>query len=336
MTLFVRRYPLSLFLSLATLLVLTEWLVIQSSSFSRGADRLALGVTVDLVVLLPLLYYWLIIRTGRWSKTSMVAVFSGCVGMAKWLLPRSQHTYVDTVAYAIPLLETGVCLYIAWHGVALIRAYKRYQQTQPDFIRSLQLSLQDITGKPKLSHILTTEAAVVRYSLLGWLPEHTPDDQRTQMTSHRDSGQIAMLVMVMIVAGIESVAVHFLLARWSVTGAWLLTATSLYTLLFLIAETVTTVKRPSFRQDATLYLRFGLRWTGTITADDISKIERIHEKPVADKQTLTGPLLVQPNVLITLHHPVELTGLYGLRKTVTRIALLIDKDSFTKSLVSLL
>lgn len=76
MTSTIRRHPLPLFLGLATLLVLVEWLIVHGTSFSRKADRLALGVTVDLVVLLPLLYYWLIVRTGRWSKLSIVAVFS--------------------------------------------------------------------------------------------------------------------------------------------------------------------------------------------------------------------------------------------------------------------
>lgn len=324
MTSAIRRYPLPLFLCLATVLVLIEWLVVHSAPFSRGADRLSLGVTVDLIVILPLLYYWLIVRTGRWSKPSIVAVFGGCVGLAKWLLPVTQHTYVDSIAYAVPVLEAGVLLYMVWHGLALIRRYKLHQQTQSDFIHSLQLSLREITGNVTLSHIIASEAAVMRYSLLGWLPDTVSTDQRIVLTSHRDSGQIAMLVMVMVVAGIESVAVHFLLARWSVTAAWLLTATSLYTLLFLIAETVTTVRRPSFLIDGRLHLRFGLRWSGVIDLADISKIERISEKPDADKQTLTGPLLVQPNLLITLRNPVVLSGLYGIQKTVTRVALLID------------
>jgi hypothetical protein len=73
-----------------------------------------------------------------------------------------------------------------------------------------------------------------------------------------------------------------------------------------------------------LHLRFGLRWAVVVSLNNISKIERINEKPKSDKQTLAGPLLVQPNVLITLHKPVIVTGLYGLQKTVTRITLLLD------------
>ncbi len=320
----VRRYPLQLFLGLATLVVVAEWLVVHSTPFSHGADRLALGVTVDLVLLIPLLYYWLLVQTGRWSKTSIVAVFAGCVGVAKWILPAAQHSYVNKVAYAVPMLEASVLLYIVWHGATLLRSYKRHQQAQADFSRSLHLSLSELTGNSRLSHIIATEAAVVRYSVLGWLSEKSVTDQRVLLPSHRNSGQVAMLIMVIVVAEIKSVVAHLLLARWSNTAAWILTATSIYTILFLIAEIVTTVRRPSFQQDGLLHLRFGLRWAGVVSLDNISKVERINEKPKADKQTLTGPLLVQPNLLITLHKPVIVTGLYGLQKTVTRIALLLD------------
>ena len=324
MTSTIRRHPLPLFLGLATFMILAEWLVVHSSSFSRSADPLALGVTVDLLILLPLLYYWLLVRTGRWSKTSVVAVFAGCIGVAKWILPAAQHSYVNSVAYATPVLETGLFLYLAWHGVALIRSYRQHQQAQPDFSQSLQLSLSELTGNYRLSHIVATEAAVIRYSVLGWLPENPLTDQHILLPSHRNSGQVAMLIMVIVVAGIESVVAHLLFARWSDTAAWILTATSVYTVLFLIAETVTTVRRPSFRRNDMLHLRFGLRWAGIVSLDNISQIERINEKPNIDKQTLTGPLLVQPNVLITLHKPVIVTGLYGLQKTVTRIARLVD------------
>jgi hypothetical protein len=308
-------------------MVLAEWLVVHSSQFSHGADRLALGVTVDLVLLVPLLYYWLLVRTGHWSKTSVVAVFAGCVGVAKWLLPAAHHTYVDKVTYIVPVLEAGVLLYFLWHGAALLRSYKQHQQVQADFIQSLQLSLLALTGNSRLSHIVATEASVLRYSVLGWLTEKSATDQRVLLPSHRNSGQIAMLIMVIVVAGIESVVAHLLLARWSETAAWILTATSVYTVLFLIAETVTTVRRPSFQQDGMLHLRFGLRWAAVLSLDNISHIERINEKPASNKHTLTGPLLVQPNVLITLHKPVVVTGLYGLQKSVTRIALLIDSPN---------
>jgi hypothetical protein len=323
-----RRYPVSLFIVLALALVITECLVVHSQTFAQKSNPVSLGVTVDVVLGLPLLYYWLIVRTGRWSKTSVVAVFGASLGLAKWLLPPANQTYINSLTMVLPLLEMGVLAYVAYHGLALVRAFRGHRQTQPDFILNLQQSLTNVTGQPKISRILATEAAVIRYGLFGWIKEYSPvcvlTDRRTYLTSHRESGQVALLTMLGIVAVIESVAMHVLVARWSVEGAWLLTATSLYGLLFIIAEIVTTVKRPSYRTGQTLHLRFGLRWQGTVELTNIEQVERINEKPKKAPHTLIGPLLVEPNLLITLREPVVIDGVYGLKKTVNQVAMLVD------------
>ncbi len=320
-----RRYPVHLFVALATLLVLTEWFVVHSQAFVRKLNPVSLGVTLDLVVVLPLLYYWLIVRTGRWSKTSMVAAFGGSLGLAKWLLPPENQTYINSLAMVLPLLEVGVVVYIMFHGLSLIRAFRGHRQTNPDFILNLQQSLTDLTNQPKLSQILTTEAAVLRYGLFGWIADSENENTDHQLiTSHRESGQVALLMMLVLGGCIESVAMHVLVARWSVTGAWLLTATSVYGLLFIIAEIVSTVKRPSFLTNQTLHLRFGLRWQGAVDLTNIERVERINEKPKKAPNTMIGPLLVHPNTLITLREPVVIDGIYGLKKTVTRVAMLVD------------
>ena len=326
-----RRYFL-LFLALAFALLLTEWLVVQSPSFAQWPGPISLGVTVDVVLGLPLLYYGLIVRRGIWSKISLIAVFGVVLGLAKWLLPIENQTYVNGLTRALPLLEAGVLGYVAYHGVSLIRTYRRHRQTNPDFIQNLRQSLVEVTGQVKLSRILVTEVAVVRYGLLGWLGGVEVGAGQRGFTSHWQSGQVALLVAVVLIAGIETVAVHFLVARWSLVGAWLLTATSLYSLLFIIAETVTTVKRPTYLDGPSLHLRFGLRCQGSIALSNIERVEPIHENPKKAPHTLNGPILVQPNVLLTLREPVLIEGIYGLKKTVTRVALLVDeRDAFLKT-----
>ena len=323
-----RHYPL-LFAALAVMLLLTEWFVVQSRTFRLRPDTLSLGVTVDVVLVLPLLYYWFIVRTGHWSKTSMVAVVGASVAVAKWLLPAKNQTYMNGIARVLPLLELGVLGYVGWHGVAVLQVYRIYRQNNPDFVLNLQQSLADVTGKPKLSHLIAGEAAVFRYGLLGWWTTPSSGAGQQVFTSHRQSAQVAFLVAIMFICGIEMAALHLLVARWSVAGSWLLTAVSLYSLLFIIAETVATVQQPTLFDGQTLHLRFGLRWRVGVSRNNIERIERINEAPPKQADFLTGPLLVPPNVLLILRKPVLAKGMYGITKTVKQVALLVDEpDEF--------
>ncbi|MBC7568413.1 MAG: hypothetical protein H7319_01605 [Spirosoma sp.] len=128
---------------------------------------------------------------------------------------------------------------------------------------------------------------------------------------------------------IASEAAHMLVARWSAEGAWLLTAVSLYSLLFIVAETVVTVQHPTYLDGQTLHLRFGLRWRVVVSRNNIKRIERINETPPKHTNLLTGPILVQPNVLLTLCEPVMAEGMYGITKSVRQVEILVDEpDKF--------
>ena len=147
-----------------------------------------------------------------------------------------------------------------------------------------------MTGQPKLSQLIAAEAAVFRYGLFGWIFEEKASTGRQLLfTSHRTSAQVAFLMAVMVIVGIETAALHLLMAQWSVGGAWFLTAVSVYSLLFLIAETIVTVHQPLFFDGQTVYLRFGLRWRMVISQSNIERIERISENPPKRDELLTGP-----------------------------------------------
>ena len=245
----------------------------------------------------------------------------------KWLLPAENQAYVDSIAQTLPLLELAVLGYMVWHGRAVIRAYQIHRQRNPDFIVNLQQSLTDVTGKGRLSQIITSEAAVFRYGLFGWWGHPKIGPKQRLFTSHRTSAQVAFLVAAGIIGAVETTALHFLVARWSVVGAWFLTAVSLYSLLFIIAETVVTVQQPTLLDGQTLSLRFGLRWRITVPLANISCIERISETPHRHATLLVGPLLVQPNVLLTLREPVMAKGMYGITRTVRQVAVLVDEPN---------
>jgi hypothetical protein len=212
---------------------------------------------------------------------------------------------------------------------------KEYRILRPLNTRDAAIlgSLEKVFGL-KLATLLQYEGYVLRYSLLGWwrtttdlLPHQQP------VTSHRESGQVALSIAVLAVILIEGIGVHLLLARWNPTVAFWTTALSVYGTLFLVADLVTTCSRPSFLTTDTFFLRLGLRWKATISYENIDSILAISEKPAKEHGLVNGAFLTAPNTLIILREPIWVQGAYGIRKKAHRISMFADnKEVLFKAL----
>jgi hypothetical protein len=103
------------------------------------------------------------------------------------------------------------------------------------------------------------------------------------------------------------------------------TLVSGYGYLIGLALINTIRKRPSYlTSDDVLHLRLDLRWQAVIPRTQIAAITPISEKLPKKPNILNASLLTQPSQLITLHAPITLTGLYGIKKTVTQITVFFD------------
>lgn len=328
MTYFLTATPprrTGLFILLALLLIGVERFVVQTPSFVQRPGLLSWAVTADLVLGLPLLYYFIVVQPLKRSRWGLAAIASGSLFIGWWVLPDGARQPVIYLREGIVLAELGVGIYFVFKTRRIIRQYRRLAVHRSDFVLNLHQSIGRTIGQGRVVQVLTSEIVTWRYGLFGWIGSvETKADQRV-FTTHRTSGQVALLILVMVVTLLETGVFHLLLSRWSVLGAWLLTAASLYGILFLIAETVATVRRPHLLDTDGLHLRFGIRWYGTIVRSQIERIELISDKPAKASDRLTGTLLTTPNVLITLREPVCLNGLYGLTKSVRQVALFVDE-----------
>jgi len=314
-----------LFVLLAILLIGVERIVVQTPSFVQRSGLLSWAVTADLVLGLPLLYYFIVSQPLKLSRWSLTAIAGGSLFVAWWVLPDGARQPVICLREGVMLAELGVGIYFVSQTRRLIRQYRQMALHRPDFVLNLHESVRLSIGQGRAVQVLTSELITWRYGLLGWIGSVEAKASQRVFTTHRTSGQIALLVMVTVVALLETGVFHLLLSRWSVPGAWLLTAASLYGILFLIAETVATARRPHLLDADGLHLRFGIRWYGTLLRSQIERIEPISEKPAKSDDQLTGTLLTTPNVVITLRDPVRLNGLYGLTKSVRQVALFVDE-----------
>ncbi|WP_375447388.1 hypothetical protein [uncultured Fibrella sp.] len=310
------------FFSTLLLLVGAEMMVIRSTAFTRAPTLFSLAVLFDLCGITSVLFYGFLASPNGWSPMRTVVVVLLMVRVGLLLLPTNTLPAFLNGPFLFALAEAGA-LAIAVVRIRIIRL--TYLKLRPTTTadKALLESFAVVFGQ-RTASIILGEWQIISYAIGGWwLRADVPADA-TALTTHRDSGQIALTVALGAVCLIELVSMHLLVARWNHDVAFWLTMAGAYSLLLLVADVVATLKRPSYLTANAFHLRLGIRWLAVISRDQIGQIERIDEKPVRRDGVLNVALLTGPNVLLTLSEPVMVQGPYGIRREATQLALWID------------
>ena len=288
----------------------------------ENPDAIAGALTLDLTLLVPLLYYLLLVRLRGWPVVTVLPVFVLSVLAAGWLIPDSRHRVLDLVSYAAALAELGLIAFIAYKALQLREAYRERAAAGLDVYESLRESATAILGS-LAGGALAYEATLGYYAVVGWTRSSTVGPR--SFTAYREVAYIPLMVTVMIALVVETVGVHFLLRLWSPVVAWVVTGISLYTLIWLIGDLHAVRLRPIEICDETLRLRLGLRWTASIPLTSIESVQDPGGEAPAGKQGYLKALLFgAPNRRMQLSEPVRAVGLYGLTRRVTTIDLHVD------------
>ncbi len=316
------------FILFSLLVVLTEWLIIQSGSLDQH-NLFPLAVTLDLVIGLPLLFYFLVVRRSKHIEwPSVLAIYLLSVGLAKLILPENEQFYLG---YAIKLLvftELGFMLY----GMIKIRkvtlAFKKAALHRNDFILNLQSAFRQVFGRPFRPAV--TEVASLRYGLFFWLGRTEKAVHQQAFSLHRESGFPALMGALVFVSLIEMIAVHFLLVQYYETVALVLLVLSIYSVLFLLGYTFSVIKRPILLDEQHLEIRLGIMWQSRVALADIAEVRKLSEGETLSKDVmnLAKPMLNSANLMLKFKSLVKLEGLYGLQKETSAIACYVDDPDY--------
>jgi hypothetical protein len=82
------------------------------------------ALTIDLTLLVPLLYYVLLVRPRGWPAISIVPVFLISVLIAEPLIPKAQHQVLDLVSYGAVLAELALVAVIAYKALQLRKGFR--------------------------------------------------------------------------------------------------------------------------------------------------------------------------------------------------------------------
>jgi len=285
-------------------------------------DVIAGALTLDLTLLVPVLYYLLMVRWRGWPAITVVPVFIGSVVLAGRVIPDSQHHVLDLMGHGAAVAEVAVVGIIVFKTLQLRRAYRERKSAGLDLYSGLRESARPLLGSVA-GNVLAYEVAVFYYLVFGW--RRATQARPRSFTYHRGIAYGAVVGAVMMAGVVELVAVHLLVNLWSSVAAWILTGISGYALFWLIGDTHAIRLRPIRFSDTMLQIHLGLRWTIEIPLELIERIGAAGEAlPRRTPGYLKAVLLGAPNCRVELRAPVEALGFYGLTRRVKTIDLRVD------------
>ncbi|MCE7992044.1 MAG: hypothetical protein HEP71_08690 [Roseivirga sp.] len=321
------------FILLALAVITATWFIINSAAFAERPDLMAMASTIDLTLIIPLIYF-LCIRKSSIPKITVLPVFILSMVLASQLIPNDYHQTLDYVKYLIPVVELSIISLILFNLYKTFKAYdheKKEQKKRQGFLETVTESTVKAYGEGAFANAFATEISVFHYAIIGWNPQiEAPKGER--FTYHKESGYFAFLGVILFALVAETAIFHLLLMQWSNTAAWILTALSIYSVFFVFGDFNAIRKRPMYFTEDGLMVRIGLRWRVFIPFSEIDSVElRIPDK---DKEEFANFIVAgEANTVINLRSEVTAKGPYGFKKTFSTLALnMDDRQNFQQQL----
>jgi len=305
----------------------------RSNIFASNTSLFSLGITVDLLIIIPLIFY-LLIRKTTLPKTAIIPLIIFLSVIGSWILPVENQTYLKLFkTWMFPFIELAALSLVIFNLQKAIKQFKVNKKESFDFYTTLKNTCVEVLPKGTV-HLVATEIGVFYYGFIHWKRRPLKNHE---FSYHKGSGTIALLIAVIFIVAIETVTFHHLLAKWNNTAAWLLTALSIYSGIQLFGFLKSMLNRPIYLENKKLYLRYGMMNETTIDLKNINHLEFISKDIETNKETRKLSILgdlESPNVLIKLKKENTLIGLYGINRKYKNIALYIDQKEAFKSRVT--
>lgn len=308
------------------------FLLTRTSSFASNPSVLAWAILLDLAITVPLVFAIFIRNTWvPWLSIATLAVLG--VVLASLIVPQEHRATIVAIRFwLIAAVETGVLAFIfvmAHRAVGELKSIKGFDRPH-----AIQDAVSRLVGTNRFASIVAAEATMLFY-FFRW-----PANQQRQLerieapadaevfTYDRSSGIKAMSLAFLMAVAIELVAVHCLIAMWSIWLAWLASLSSVYVGLMIVAQVRAISCRPIFVHDGQLRITNGMFKLVDIPVQLIDRVEPLtatgEPKNGIESEPLNCSLPASPNVAVYLHEPLEAELLYGKTQRFELAYLFVD------------
>lgn len=324
-----RFFSLTVFVCAVVLVYAADLLVVSRMSRAQQPDVLALGVTLDLVVVVPLLAYLLLVRWRGWSPFVLVPAFLLSLAAAGAIVPAGHQDLLRVLKWLVVPLELaviGTILVKVGQATRHVRAH-RGQGDAGDLFERVLGAAREVAGQGFVAHALAFEVAISTFALAGW--RMRPSSAAESYSIHRRVGYGAVVCALLMALAAEAIALHVLVERWSAVAAWVLTALSVYSVFWVVGDYHAVRLRPIRLEKDGILIRVGLRWRVWVPFAAVAAVRKLRPGAVLPrrKDRLDAVVLKGAQYLLFLERPVIAEGPYGIEREVVQIAFGVDEPA---------
>ncbi|MEH7883342.1 hypothetical protein V7654_03350 [Bacillus sp. JJ1609] len=337
----VQKPKIILYVFLTSLILLSNYTLYRTSMFGSIPEGAVLGSLLDLLIILPLLTYFMIIRKRYALKYQGIVIFAGFAA-AYFIVPQQHLSEYSFLPYLLMVSEGAFLLlelYIAYNVITrlpkLIKEYKSLSKQNSFFLFNVKNAVEKHLPGNKTALIFTTEFSLFHYALFSWKKKIDINTGQA-FTYHKKTSANAVYIMLIHAIAIESIGLHYFLHNWNAIVSYILLFLNVYGILFFTAEIQATRLTPYLLTDNHLLLQTGFSKSMNLSLSQIKEFkyyegpEKFTRKEMDDlyDARVADFIVEKPTFEILLHEPQELHMMYGLKRNVTRIVLNVDEPAF--------
>lgn len=316
--------PLALFIG--------TYFFIKSPFFLENSSTLTFPVSADLLLTIPIVYF-LLIRKTNIPKTTVVPIMLIGLAIGFFSLPEANQEYLQLFkTWFLPVIEIGVASFVIYKVRKAVLFHKKQENKSLDFFTALKTTCAEILPKPVVVPF-ATEISIFYYGFVYWKRRKLTENE---FSNHKESSSLALFFILIVIVAIEIVPIHILLAKWSEVAAWILTILSAYSGFQIFGFAKSLMKRPIAVESDRVLLRYGIMQEAEIPIESIKEI-RLTSKEFDKEENIARLSLLGEaeghNLLIETNTEQTLRGLFGIKKTFTKIALHVDKPADFKKYI---
>ncbi|GFN32112.1 hypothetical protein [Paenibacillus xylaniclasticus] len=336
------RKPLIYFVLIALFIYCFDSLVPRLPSIQQELDSdqlLSAAILFDFIIVVPLLYYWLVVRRQPRTNTTTMPRIARAMPIAvvgavvAWLaLPKYMHDSIWIMELTLLPIEA---IFLGYELRMAITIYRKLRLHQAQSGQSLPDALAAVLGPGKLNGLIRNDLSILYYLLGSWRASRQPSSTVRSFTYHRKTGLFVMAALITKILLFEALFDHLVVRMWSETLAWVMTLGSVWVLALLWADCRRSVLEPTRLTDNALQIRHGLRLNADIHYSFIADVQTGIElrPPKHERRVSAEPILGTANVRITLNEPSTVEGLLFQPRLVSFIYLTLDEpDAFARDL----
>ena len=281
-----------------------------------------IALPLDFMVGIPLGFYLLVVRPRKLTLLAVIPVIWIGYGLSVVALGSSEAGILPYLLSALVPVELAIAVR---EVQKIVKVYRSVKASSADHMAWFKGTMRYLVRKEMPASMTAAELSVWYYALFSWRKKPYVLPGEKTFSYHNAGGYMNMMLGLALAFPVEIIGVHMLLSQWSIAAAFVVTALSVYAVVWLAGDARARIMRPLAVGADYVRLECGIQMQATISFADIEKI-CFSEGDICDiekSDKLNYGTFYQANIWIVLRRPVAIHTMLG-EKQVRVIGISLD------------